>query len=269
MRIKEYSRKIGWEILLTLKIIYLSMSRPSALMRPQVKIHFVSYGDANFVQSRKRIAEEAQSTGLFDSIQIYTEIDRNRWFQRATASAKQVVTQRKGGGYWLWKPLSLFERLSEIGNGEILVYADAGCTISSKMPSMKQLIFLINQTIDHKSGIMCFQNPNSERKWTKRDVFEKIYPEAFNQVNEKQYTANRLIVIKRENTLDHIKEWCDHALNYSNLFDDSPSVLPNAPEFRENRHDQSVFSLISKRRGCLKMKFRDIDPAISASRIRF
>jgi hypothetical protein len=33
------------------------------------------------------------------------------------------------------------------------------------------------------------------------------------------------------------------------LIDDSPSKLPNYPSFHENRHDQSLFSVIRKKCG--------------------
>jgi len=35
-------------------------------------------------------------------------------------------------------------------------------------------------------------------------------------------------------------------VHHLELVDDSPSVLPNADGFIENRHDQSVFSLLCK-----------------------
>ena len=39
----------------------------------------------------------------------------------------------------------------------------------------------------------------------------------------------------------------NHGYNLQFLVDDSPSVLANAPNFVEHRHDQSVFSLLTKK----------------------
>lgn len=36
---------------------------------------------------------------------------------------------------------------------------------------------------------------------------------------------------------------------HRNFIDDSPSVIPNDPNFIENRHDQSIFSLLAKLEG--------------------
>jgi len=79
------------------------MSRQVSKVKPSVKIHFVSYGDSKFIKSRKRIAKEAHDIGLFDSIHIYTEADRDRWFSEADPNVKRVVEKKRGGGYWLWK----------------------------------------------------------------------------------------------------------------------------------------------------------------------
>ena len=46
--------------------------------------------------------------------------------------------------------------------------------------------------------------------------------------------------------MDFVDEWLRFAAQ-SSLIDDSPSKAPNYPGFREHRHDQSIFSLLSKK----------------------
>ena len=47
--------------------------------------------------------------------------------------------------------------------------------------------------------------------------------------------------------MDIIEQW-DRLMDVQNLhyYDDSPSVLQNHSTFRENRHDQSIFTLLLK-----------------------
>ena len=45
------------------------------------------------------------------------------------------------------------------------------------------------------------------------------------------------------------KIWWETAKNYYHFFDDSTSITKNFNNFTENRHDQSVFSLICKTNG--------------------
>jgi hypothetical protein len=44
------------------------------------------------------------------------------------------------------------------------------------------------------------------------------------------------------------------------LCDDSPSISPNLPGFIENRHDQSIFSLLVKRNGVYTLSSKEYDP---------
>ncbi len=67
--------------------------------------------------------------------------------------------------------------------------------------------------------------------------------------NTRQFTANRIIFKKNEHSLKLVRLWWNTATNYPHLFDDSPSASPNLPGFVENRHDQSVWSLICKTHG--------------------
>ena len=64
-----------------------------------------------------------------------------------------------------------------------------------------------------------------------------------------------------------IKLWWDTAKNYPNLFDDSKSITPNFNNFIENRHDQSIFSLICKIKG-VEEEFDWKSIPIKATRIR-
>ena len=232
----------------------------------ETQVHFVTYGNKRFTNSRNRIAGEAEQMGIFSSIQVYTEKNLKLWFGKSPRTLKKILSSYRGGGYWLWKPLCVYEKLLHVNKGDVIVYADAGCTIN---PSKKNnLISLIQETIVHDSGIMRFINGHKEVLWTKGDVYQEIYPDAISDLTTRQLSSGRFIVVKSEKTMKHIKEWVDYALFQPHLFDDSPSDLPNYEEFIENRHDQSVFSLISKRRGCLVKEFKDIEPIIAATRIR-
>lgn len=52
---------------------------------------------------------------------------------------------------------------------------------------------------------------------------------------------------KTQKTIQIIQEWLEVFYKHFELIDDSPSRIPNLPEFRENRHDQSVWSVLNKK----------------------
>jgi hypothetical protein len=48
------------------------------------------------------------------------------------------------------------------------------------------------------------------------------------------------------NSKELVSEWYTLSCDYHNI-DDTPSILPNLENFKEHRHDQSIFSLLTKK----------------------
>ena len=65
-----------------------------------------------------------------------------------------------------------------------------------------------------------------------------------------QMWAGAQIMVNTETNRAFITEWLYLMTRDGYHFvTDAPSRIPNQPDFREHRHDQSVFSLLSKLRG--------------------
>jgi len=62
-----------------------------------------------------------------------------------------------------------------------------------------------------------------------------------------QYTGGIIFIRKCAESVKIIKEWLRVFEDDFSLVDDSPSKSDNFPGFIENRHDQSVISLLSKK----------------------
>jgi hypothetical protein len=60
-----------------------------------------------------------------------------------------------------------------------------------------------------------------------------------------QYDASLILVRRCQRSMQIIRDWRDAAQRYD-LISDEKSVLPNAYDFIENRHDQSLLSLLLK-----------------------
>jgi hypothetical protein len=54
-------------------------------------------------------------------------------------------------------------------------------------------------------------------------------------------------------------EWLDVFETRFDLIDDSPSKIKNFSEFVENRHDQSVFSILCKINGIVSLSAYEFD----------
>lgn len=99
---------------------------------------FISYGDDRFKVSLDRIIRQARHSGLFDKVVKYTPKDLPSYVR-----SSPLFSQSKGGGCWCWKPYVISNALANCNEGDVVYYADAGCTIISDSPEwdkFKQLL---------------------------------------------------------------------------------------------------------------------------------
>lgn len=238
------------------------------------KRYFFTYGDHRFIKSRERIVTEANQTGLFDECFFYSNLllpddDFNK-LKQENKQFSRIASSKRGGGYWLWKPFILYKSLLLIEEGDTIIYSDAGSTIidSNKFP-IDKFENLILEVENSKEGVLGCRNPYIEKDWTKGDVFEyfNVYSD-INFTHSRQFSSGRLHIARKcERSLKIYLDWWLTATKRPDLFDDSPSMKPNLSGFKENRHDQSVWSLICKKHGVVDKKDWDLIP-IDPSRIR-
>jgi len=129
-------------------------------------------------------------------------------------------------------------------NNDILVYADAGCSLNKN--GNKRLLEYFNIVNNSCLGILSFELDTIEKSYTKMDIFNEL--NVYELMNTKQLNATAFIIKKCERTVNLVKEWYKLCSNY-HLISDELSKIPNAPEFKDHRHDQSIFSLLRKKRG--------------------
>ena len=217
-----------------------------------MKLKFLSYGNKKFSKSRIRIKNEATDLNYFTDIKIHTEtsILELDEYKDAIKNNEFVNTfsQERGGGYWMWKRLIVYEELLKLNKNDILYYADAGCTIPNEPITITKLRKYKEIVEKHKSGILSFRNLYSESEWTKGDIF-KHFDVINNQdiYDTRQITANRFVIRKCDESMKIVKLWWNTAMNYPHLFSDQKSKTLNFENFSENRHDQSNWSVICKK----------------------
>ena len=197
----------------------------------QPKKIFITYGDSNYQDSLIRIRQEAIDTGVFNETILYTP-------ELLPDQFKEYANQyKRGGGYWLWKPWIIQNTLNNINEGDIVVYADAGCTLQKH----KDWQYYFNR-LAHNDGIF-FITSGKNKKWCKQEVFS-----FFNTSNNLWKFANQIqatfLIIKKTKDDDIIQRWCDLAVHHPHLFMDvkQENRSKESPAFKEHRHDQSVLT---------------------------
>lgn len=206
---------------------------------------FITFGGGsnNYYESVKKITNQANKIGLFDEIVGYTDINlRENYPEFWKKHSKFILKHKRGYGYWIWKSFLIQQKLNEMEDGDILLYLDSGCDINYHNKHMMEEFFEL--TNKHE---MINTNAQKEKIWTKRDLYDIIKIDN-NKLNTNQIQGGIIMLKKCSKVIKLINEWVELNSDYHNI-DDSPSVKENYQEFREHRHDQSVYSLLCKKYG--------------------
>jgi len=218
---------------------------------PQRELHFITYGDVLFDLSRERLVAEAQSMKVFTSVHAFNrgELERDEDFLRWMEPLKDVWDMERGGGYWIWKPYIINKTLHKLRNGNVLVYADSGCICNRR--GLKRLGEYIRAIDESRYGVLSFQAPQwLESTYTTRQIFEAFNLSTTNEhATSGQYHSTILIFVNNHHARDVVAKWLEFIRAHPSLITDAHNKDGQIKSFSENRHDQSVFSLIRKLRG--------------------
>jgi len=203
---------------------------------------FISFGAGgqNYINACNRIKHQVDLLDIFDIIKIYTEEDLKADTEFWKTHSEFIEANKRGYGYWLWKPYIIKKTMDIMGPGTILFYADCGCEIDiRKKKEIEGLISKVNNEL-----LIASLTGTKEQMYCKGDVFEEL--EAHDNAKTEQRQASAILLYNCDKTNDLVNEWFKISSNY-HMIDDSPSVLENYKEFKEHRHDQSIFSLLTKK----------------------
>lgn len=214
---------------------------------------FISFGNDLFKNQREKLRTQALNTGWFDRVIIETPETIQNFYQ---THKNFIDNNKRGWGYWIWKPYIILRQLSEMSDGDFLFYIDAGSTI---VPHMKyRLDFYIEEMSKSERPIITFsQPPYYEKMFQKMGVLKRFYingkylsqNEEF--LNSAQIESGIFMCKKNDFTMEFVKLWLDLVLeNNYNLVDDIDDNK-QFEDFVDHRHDQSILSILCKLNGTI------------------
>jgi hypothetical protein len=207
---------------------------------------FMTFGGPteNYHNAVTRICREADEIGVFDRIIGYTEQDIMKDEEFWNKHQESILSNKRGYGYWIWKSYLTKKTLQMMAENDILVYSDAGCQINPHGKSrLLEYFDIVNQS---KFANFAIQMPEHlEKTWTKMDIIDYYNANRPEILETGQLISGLYILRKCPHTVDIIDRWYEGSCIY-HFPDDSPSSISNDPSFIENRHDQSVFSVLRK-----------------------
>ena len=219
---------------------------------------FITFGGptANYHNAVKRICKQADNINIFDHIIGYTDKDLKDdatfWNKHQRFIEENAA---KGYGYWLWKSYLIKKTLEMMTDDDILVYADAGCIINPHgKPRLLEYFDIVNQS---PHGNFSFQMEHLEKCWTKKSVFDYCDVISDTSITETGQLVGGIYVIRKcVFTVNLVNKWYDGCCQY-HILDGSTTATAADHVFRDNRNDQSLFSVLRKKHGTVMSKTDD------------
>ncbi len=223
------------------------------------KIILLAFATKDLQRSVNRLQKQAEESLYYDKIKILGPKDFDETLKKHINDLLKK-NKKRGYGYWYWKPYLIKEMMNNLNDNDIIHYVDVGChIIKNKNHKFNQYL---NFLIDQDNWILPFQYyfyeskknngitfpERQEYKFTKADLINFFNFIGSTEITDTpQFWAGNLFVKKNKVSKEFLSEWIDIMNKNTNLIDDSISKINNHVDFIENRHDQSVFSLLCKK----------------------
>ena len=209
-----------------------------------MKKELLLFCTSNYINVNKDLIDNKYN--LFNEVKLLTENDLDDYIKPIVESNIKKYGIR-GCGYWIWKPYIILQELNKLQEGDILVHLDIHCHLNIIKDKFEDIINELN----NQSVILGYAGFNDYMYTTTklRQHIENYLEYKFNEneLNMFQYESGIQFMKNNEFSRNFIKTWFDlmlSGLDYvSDMYNDDTL---NHETFIENRHDQSVISLLYK-----------------------
>ncbi len=216
------------------------------------KLYFLTFGagGTDYYDAVERLCGQAADFGCFTKIIKITDKDLEKDTEFWEKHKDFIANNKRGFGYWLWKPYIIYKTLLDMSENDLLLYLDCGCELyKPKMNIFLSQINLVNQ----KYILGTFAGSN-DLNYTKADLYYKFNLENNTDLLQKNHMQAGALFMKNCKLIQGLfKKYYEYSCDY-HLIDDSPSIIRNHFSFREHRHDQSIFNMLVK-----KLKLHNYD----------
>lgn len=204
---------------------------------------FINYATPDYYSHQSFALFFAKHLGGFDECIGYrpSDIDQD-FFDRN----KVILDEPKGAGLWLWKVYFIYKTLMSMENGDLLFYADTASFM------VRNINLVTEEILPYGQDVMAFGLPFIEKQWTSEVLFHSMDCKEPSFRDTNQVNGSFHLIKKSIKSLEFYKEYLFYATDFENI---SGGLLPSKYEgFIEHRYDQSIFSLLYKKRSLTVFK---------------
>lgn len=208
------------------------------------RFHLIAYATRSHTRFAQRLVDSAK-VGGFHTTRLYAPDDIDEAFARRNHA---ITILRPGSGYWLFKPYILMHHMMyDAAENDTVCYMDSKYefvdmftdTIDLWMAASPHIALTMNKP---------YESTYMEGAFSKQDAFVIMDADARWRNTPQAWCG--FICLKRDfGGLRYASEWLTYMQDRRAVVD-GPSVFgPENAEFRENRHDQTVCSILAKKWG--------------------
>jgi hypothetical protein len=208
-------------------------------------LHFVTFGDGS-PQTRGaaiRLRRQAIKSSIFTTVKAYNlKLLRDEFPSFWAKHEEFLLSNRRGLGYFLWKPFLLSSTLAAMEENDFLMYADAGCEIISNETVDLLDLFPTEPNVD--LAVVPLEAHHTNERWTNKRCCSHFH-------NARRFTclpqmATTFFFVRNTKRARAFGErWLELSVvdDCSNLIDRPGSG--ESKVFEAHRHDQSIFSFLA------------------------
>ncbi len=201
----------------------------------------VTFSGAPYADTTRRIVQLAPRYGV-DVVRVY---DDSWLMKQAFYRQNQWLWQhphKRGFGWYAWKPFVIFDALSKLADGDVVLYIDADTV------PVADLSVLFQRCVED-GGMMLFASEGHlQFEWCKHDCYVVM-----GQLRDRSKPAGvaRFALFEKGawRATQFLMEWLTYAVNPTATTFDPSGLGDEVPGFIEHRTEQAIMSNLAHKYG--------------------
>lgn len=153
---------------------------------------------------------------------------------------KEILDQKRGAGYWLWKPYFILKTLKMMPENATLVYADSGVVFSKPITPLLKAVEKKPILFIHSDKIFPMRAHLKKEAWPLLGMTEKDP-----RLDEKNLWAFFMIIKNTPETRAFVEKWLSLCQIKEAITDAPFDPSKQDPVFKSHLHDQSILDFVA------------------------
>jgi hypothetical protein len=207
--------------------------------RPPVVLVNYAHGPEVFFKNQNALVQSAAGKG-FNIMMNYNKGHIAPIFYNKN---KDILDQKRGAGYWLWKPYFILKTLKMMPENAVIIYADSGVVFSKPITAFlkevekKPILFI------HSDKIFPLRAHLKKEAWPLLGLGEKDP-----RLDEKNLWAFFMVIKNTPETRAFMEEWLSLCQIKEAITDTPFDASKQDPIFKSHLHDQSILDVVAATR---------------------